>query len=83
MWAGFWLVCVFAQPLTMQPFNQLHVRPYKTTLVPFSLLSSNDRKFGTDIKPNKIRRNLRSQNPALSLLTSPSFLFLQVYFSNV
>lgn len=84
MWGGFWLVNVFAQPITIQPFNQINVRPYKVTLVPFSLLSSNDRKCGRNIKPNQIRRNFRSQNPALSLLTSPTFFFfLQIYFLNV
>lgn len=78
MWAGFWVVHVFAQP-----FNQLHVRSYKINLLPFLLLSFNDRKFGTDVKPNQIRRNFISQNSALSLLTSPTFFFSQIYFSNV
>lgn len=82
VWAGFWLIHVFAEPITIQPFNQLNVRSYKTILVQFSLLSSSDRKFGTDIKSKQIRRNFRSQNPALSLLTSPIF-FLQMNFSNV
>lgn len=89
VWAGFWLIHVFAQPITTQPFNQLNARPHKITLVQFSLSPSNARKFGTDVNPNQIRRNFRSESSPFSpsfshlIFTNIFFLMFKITHTNV